>query len=40
MRYFISSMSPVAPKEAIKEKYFLETIVSGMKDHMMVIDLD
>ena len=27
-------------KEAIKEKAFLETIVDGIKDHMMVIDLD
>jgi PAS domain S-box-containing protein len=27
-------------KEAITEKAFLETIVNGIKDHMMVIDLD
>ncbi len=27
-------------KKAIKEKAFLETIVNGIKDHMMVIDLD
>ena len=27
-------------KEAIKEKAFLETIVNGIEDHMMVIDLD
>ena len=27
-------------KEAVKEKAFLETIVNGIKDHMMVIDLD
>lgn len=27
-------------KRAIKEKAFLETIVNGIKDHMMVIDLD
>ncbi len=27
-------------RQAIKEKAFLETIVNGIKDHMMVIDLD